>query len=331
MWSSCAGPRSRPAAIRARSAPGALACCSSRTARPAGAGRRARGLDPGARRRGRPAGRVEGLRRRVEATVVAVARPRRGRRAALRRPWVSLPPVEARLMAALLERYGAVVSRDALPGRAGRRAPRAATPSTCTCCGCGAAWSRCLAIRTVRSRGYLLERTASCRRRRRLVASLSPRLGGRPLRRRRDLLGAAEVALLDRGCLDRGEVVAELVHQGLAGGDVELDDVVVGDAVELLHERPQAVAVGADEHGVPGPQVGGQHLVPVGDQPGDDVGQALGLRELAGGHLGVALVAVRVVRVVGGDGRRRHVVAAAPHLHLLGAVRSRASRPCPGR
>src|SRR3546814_12262755 len=32
--------------------------------------------------------------------------------------WVSLPPVEARLTAALLDRYGAVVSRDAL-ARAG--------------------------------------------------------------------------------------------------------------------------------------------------------------------------------------------------------------------
>lgn len=72
--------------------------------------------------------------------------------------WVSLPPVEARLTAALLERAGAVVSRDAL-GRAGwpdgvpgrnaldvhvlrlrRRLDRVG-----------------LAIRTVRSRGYLLE------------------------------------------------------------------------------------------------------------------------------------------------------------------------------
>jgi DNA-binding response OmpR family regulator len=72
--------------------------------------------------------------------------------------WVSLPPVEARLTAALLERFGAVVSRDALsragwpegaPGRNAldvhvlrlrRRLARLA-----------------LVIRTVRSRGYLLE------------------------------------------------------------------------------------------------------------------------------------------------------------------------------
>ncbi|MGH9186199.1 MAG: helix-turn-helix domain-containing protein [Acidimicrobiales bacterium] len=73
--------------------------------------------------------------------------------------WVSLPPVEARLTSALLSRFGAVVSRDAL-GRAGwpdgppgrnaldvhvlRLRRRLAKVG--------------LAIRTVRSRGYLLER-----------------------------------------------------------------------------------------------------------------------------------------------------------------------------
>jgi DNA-binding response OmpR family regulator len=73
--------------------------------------------------------------------------------------WVSLPPVEARLTAALLDRYGAVVSRDALAragwpaGAPGRNAldvhmlrlRRRLSPLG-------------LAIRTVRSRGYLLER-----------------------------------------------------------------------------------------------------------------------------------------------------------------------------
>lgn len=72
--------------------------------------------------------------------------------------WVALPPVEARLMAALLDRSGAVVSRDALaragwPGGApGRNAldvhvlrlRRRVDPLG-------------FVIRTVRSRGYLLE------------------------------------------------------------------------------------------------------------------------------------------------------------------------------
>ncbi|MGI8663248.1 MAG: winged helix-turn-helix domain-containing protein [Acidimicrobiales bacterium] len=72
--------------------------------------------------------------------------------------WVPLPPVEARLTSALVERYGAVVSRDALAragwpdGAPGRNAldvhvlrlRRRLAPLD-------------LAIRTVRSRGYLLE------------------------------------------------------------------------------------------------------------------------------------------------------------------------------
>lgn len=72
--------------------------------------------------------------------------------------WVSLPPVEARLTGALLARFGAVVSRDALAragwpsGAPGRNAldvhvlrlRRRLLPLG-------------LAIRTVRARGYLLE------------------------------------------------------------------------------------------------------------------------------------------------------------------------------
>jgi DNA-binding response OmpR family regulator len=72
--------------------------------------------------------------------------------------WVSLPPVETRLTQSLLDRFGAVVGRDALAragwpdGTAGRNAldvhvlrlrRRLAAVG--------------LAIRTVRSRGYLLE------------------------------------------------------------------------------------------------------------------------------------------------------------------------------
>lgn len=75
--------------------------------------------------------------------------------------WVSLPPVEARLAQALLDRFGAVVSRDTLESRGwpagspGRNAldvhvlrlrRRLASVD--------------LVIRTVRSRGYLLERSS---------------------------------------------------------------------------------------------------------------------------------------------------------------------------
>jgi Transcriptional regulatory protein, C terminal len=104
--------------------------------------------------------RVEALRRRTDNDAGAV--PLLDDDGVLRvgDRWVSLPPVEARLTRALLERFGAVVSRDALAqagwpgGSPGRNAldvhvlrlRRRLSPLR-------------LAIRTVRSRGYLLERS----------------------------------------------------------------------------------------------------------------------------------------------------------------------------
>jgi two-component system, OmpR family, response regulator len=106
--------------------------------------------------------RVEGLRRRCEAREAPSPDLDDDGVLRLGERWVSLPPVEARLTAALLDRFGAVVSRDALAragwpaGAPGRNAldvhmlrlRRRLSPLS-------------LAIRTVRSRGYLLERAAA--------------------------------------------------------------------------------------------------------------------------------------------------------------------------
>lgn len=102
--------------------------------------------------------RVAGLERRAQAVAATV--PTLDDDGVLRfsGSWVALPPVEARLTGALLERFGAVVSRDALAragwpdGAPGRNAldvhvlrlRRRLDPLG-------------LAIRTVRSRGYVLE------------------------------------------------------------------------------------------------------------------------------------------------------------------------------
>jgi DNA-binding response OmpR family regulator len=107
--------------------------------------------------------RVEGLRLRAAAVSAVDRVPELDPDGLLRLDgqWVSLPPVEARLMAALLERMGAVVSRDQLAksgwprGAPGRNAldvhmlrlRRRIAPVG-------------LAIKTVRSRGYLLEADA---------------------------------------------------------------------------------------------------------------------------------------------------------------------------
>lgn len=104
--------------------------------------------------------RLEGLRLRSVATDETAVGPDLDRDGLLRLDgrWVSVPPVEARLMAALIERMDAVVSREQLAragwplGAPGRNAldvhmlrlRRRIAPVG-------------LAIKTVRSRGYLLE------------------------------------------------------------------------------------------------------------------------------------------------------------------------------
>lgn len=105
--------------------------------------------------------RVDGLRRRMQSRVDPAPALDDDGVLRLGDRWVSLPPVEARLTHALLGRYGAVVSRETLAragwpaGAPGRNAldvhmlrlRRRLAPLQ-------------LAIRTVRSRGYLLERQA---------------------------------------------------------------------------------------------------------------------------------------------------------------------------
>jgi len=105
--------------------------------------------------------RMEWLSRRLAPTPVTLEVPVLDDDGLLRTDsgWLPLPPVESRLTRALLERFGAVVSRDALAragwpsGAPGRNAldvhvlrlRRRLAPID-------------LVIRTVRSRGYLLER-----------------------------------------------------------------------------------------------------------------------------------------------------------------------------
>lgn len=110
--------------------------------------------------------RMEGLRLRLEQTLELV--PELDADGVIRfgDRWATLPPVEARLTGALVRRFGAVVSRDDLvaagwpDGKPGRNAldvhvlrlRRRLEPVR-------------LAIRTVRSRGYLLEPAAAAHRR----------------------------------------------------------------------------------------------------------------------------------------------------------------------
>ena len=72
-------------------------------------------------------------------------------------------------------------------------------------------------------------------------------------------------------------------------------------------------------------QVGDDGVLPVGEDPPDHVGQALGGRQRAGRNVAVAGVVGRVALVAGLQRRRGDVVAAPPHLHLVGPYSSAVS------
>ena len=89
----------------------------------------------------------------------------------------------------------------------------------------------------------------------------------------------------------------------------------------MLGQGPQAVAVGRDQHGVAPAQVADDGVLPVGQQPGEHVFEALGQRHQLGAEVPVDRRVVGVELVVSSDGRGRGVVAPAPSLELLVAVR----------
>jgi hypothetical protein len=69
--------------------------------------------------------------------------------------------------------------------------------------------------------------------------------------RGRDCVLVAEIRRIsDR---ERGaRPLREAVATRSTGGDVDLGDVVIGDALEMLQKCPKAVAVGGDEYVQPG-------------------------------------------------------------------------------
>src|SRR6185437_9712328 len=58
------------------------------------------------------------------------------------------------------------------------------------------------------------------------------------------------------------ELVVEVVDQRDAGGDVQLRDVRVADPVQVLHQGPQRVAVGHDEHRLARRNAAQDHVLP---------------------------------------------------------------------
>src|SRR5260370_4615685 len=113
------------------------------------------------------------------------------------------------------------------------------------------------------------------------------------------------------------ETAVELVDPRHPRRDVQVDHLPIGETVEVLDERAQAVAVGGDEDARLAQQVGHDGVVPVREHPLDDVFQALRAGEQLVGQPGVSRIMGGMPLVGALQGGRPHVVAAPPDLHLF--------------
>ena len=85
-------------------------------------------------------------------------------------------------------------------------------------------------------------------------------------------------------------LLVELVDERDAGGDVEGGDVGVGDLVEVLDDGAQRVAVRGDQDRLAGLDLGDDGALPVGQQAGEDVLEALGGGDGLTGVAGVGVL-----------------------------------------
>src|SRR6187401_3360399 len=114
----------------------------------------------------------------------------------------------------------------------------------------------------------------------------------------------------------RFELRVQFVDQRNASRNVEFDDFRLGHIIEILDQRPQAVAVRRDNDTLPGLNRWSDRRVPVGQESRDGILQRFGQRQLAGAERRVTGIARRVSWIVSLERRRWNVVTAAPDFYL---------------
>lgn len=98
-----------------------------------------------------------------------------------------------------------------------------------------------------------------------------------------DRLLVAEVV-----AFDRLEVVIQLVNEGNAGRDVELEDLLFGEVVEVFDQCAKAIPVSGDDDAFAGLHSGCDFFVPKRKKAIDSILEALGEGKLGLGNAGVA-------------------------------------------
>mmetsp|Transcript_93990 Transcript_93990/g.196095 ORF Transcript_93990/g.196095 Transcript_93990/m.196095 type:complete len:341 (+) Transcript_93990:137-1159(+) len=145
-----------------------------------------------------------------------------------------------------------------------------------------------------------------------LTSSLRLALVGNSRHLLLDLLGVHQVVLLDEV-----QVAVQLVHQRHACGDVQLQNLSFGHALDVLADCPQGIAVGCHHDALAGHDAGRDGVEPEREHTVHSEGEGLCAREGRLGNMPVEGVVGRVARVADVDGGRWDVVAPPPNLDLL--------------
>ena len=120
----------------------------------------------------------------------------------------------------------------------------------------------------------------------------------------------------------RLEVCVQFIDQRTRCGNVQADDLFVGDVLKIFDQRAKRIAVRNDQHAFACGHLGGDDGFPVRNQARHRVLEAFGQRHLV-------FVQVRITGIVGGAARvgrkqllRRDVIASAPaQNHFLAEFR----------
>ncbi len=108
---------------------------------------------------------------------------------------------------------------------------------------------------------------------------------------------------------DGSEFIVQAIDEWNPGGDVQPSDVRIADAVEVLDECAQGITVCCNENCAPGTEVlPDDDILPIGDESGDDIGEALGRGAGLGWQTRIPSIVGLGELAVGIDGRRRSVI-----------------------
>lgn len=111
---------------------------------------------------------------------------------------------------------------------------------------------------------------------------------------------------------DGMELLIQFVHEGDSGGDIQIDDIGVRHAIEMLHQRAQAVSMTGYQHVLAAPHRWRDLGPPVWQEPRSSILQALRRGELILRHVFVAGIMAGVPWILRLQRRRSDIVTAPP-------------------